>query len=174
MQQRLSLLFGALAAAVGLWLWSRSSAGQGLIVDAIDTVVGGVRGLRNNNPGNIDWIENPAKRWRGMIRKETLEEGGRFGVFDTPANGVRAIAQELLLDERRGIRTIAGLINAWAPPKENNTSAYARAVAGELRIEPDDSIDVRVYLPRLVAAIIRHENGLQPYSADQLNAWVNS
>jgi hypothetical protein len=158
----------------GLYLYSRTPTGAVLIVDALEAIGAGPRGIRNNNPGNIDWIANAAKRWRGMIRQETPAEGGRFGVFDTPANGVRAIAQELLLDDRRGVRTVAGLINNWAPSNENNTSAYVRAVAGELRVEPDDAIDVRVYLPRLVAAIIRHENGLQPYSADQLNAWVNS
>jgi hypothetical protein len=168
------VLLGALAAAVGLWLWSRTATGKVIFVDAIETLLNGPRGIRNNNPGNIDWIENPSKRWRGMVRKETPEEGGRFAVFDTPANGVRAIAQELLLDERRGVRTIAGLVSAWAPSSENNTSAYVRAVSRAVGVEPDDSIDVRSYLPRLVAAIIHHENGVQPYQPDDLNAWVFS
>lgn len=159
---------------MGLWLWSRTPTGNVVIVDALETLLTGPRGIRNNNPGNIDWIENPSKRWRGMVRRETPEEGGRFAVFDTPGNGVRAIAQELLLDERRGIRTIAGLISNWAPSSENNTVAYAKAVASSLGVESTDTIDVHVYLPRLVAAIIKHENGVQPYSADNLNAWVYS
>jgi hypothetical protein len=173
-EKRAAYLLGALVAAVGLWLWSRTPTGNVIFVDAIETLLNGPRGVRNNNPGNIDWIENPSKRWRGMVRKESPEEGGRFAIFDSPANGVRAIAQELLLDERRGIRTIAGLISAWAPPGENNTPAYVRAVARAVGVEPDDSIDVRSYLPRLVASIIHHENGIQPYSADDLNVWVYS
>lgn len=115
MRRETAIALGALAAAAGLWLWSRTPTGNVVIVDALETLLSGPRGIRNNNPGNIDWIENPSKRWRGMIRKETPEEGGRFAVFDSPANGVRAIAQELLLDERRGVRTIAGLISNWAP-----------------------------------------------------------
>lgn len=166
------VLLGVLAGVAGLWLWSRTSSGGAVLVDVLELAGNLPRGLRNNNPGNIDWIADPAKRWRGMLRKETPEEGGRFAVFDSPANGVRAIARELQLDERRGVRTVAGLINNWAPSSENNTSSYVRAVARELRVEPDDSIDVTAYLPRLVAAIVRHENGVQPYSADELEQWV--
>lgn len=159
------------------WWWSRTRTGAAVVADVADFVgdiVSGPRGIRNNNPGNIDWIETPSKRWRGMIRKETPAEGGRFAVFDSPANGVRAIAQELLLDERRGIRTIAGLVGNWAPPGENNTPAYVGAVARAAGVEADDAIDVRSYLPRIVAAIIKHENGVQPYSVDELQQWVNS
>lgn len=166
------VLLGVLAAAAGLWLWSRTSSGGAVLVDVLELAGSAPRGIRNNNPGNIDWIERVQARWRGMIRKETPEEGGRFAVFDTAANGVRAIARELLLDDSRGIRTVAGLIGNWAPSNENDTSSYVRAVARELRVEPDDSIDVHAYLPRLVAAIVRHENGVQPYSADELEQWV--
>lgn len=168
------MLLGVLAAAAGLWLWSRTSSGGAVVVDVLELIGGRPRGIRNNNPGNIDWIERVQARWRGMIRKETQEEGGRFAVFDTAANGVRAIARELLLDESRGIRTVAGLINNWAPASENNTSSYVQAVARELRVEPDDVLDVHGYLPRLVAAIVRHENGQQPYAAADLEQWVYS
>lgn len=174
---RVAVLAVALGAALGLWFFTRTQRGAAVletVADFVGDVVSGPRGIRNNNPGNIDWIENPAKRWRGMIRKETPQEGGRFGVFDTPANGVRAIAQELLVDERRGIRTVAGLVGNWAPPGENNTPAYVAAVARAAGVDSDDAIDVRSYLPRLVAAIIEHENGVQPYSADQLQEWVYS
>lgn len=182
MRPTTAILLGALAAAAGLWLWSRSGTGQVIFVDAIETVLGGPRGIRNNNPGNIDWIANPSKRWRGMIRKETPEEGGRFAVFDTTANGVRAIGEELKLDERRGLRTVATLIGGdpripgtgWAPSIENDTPAYVRAVSSSLHVQPDDAIDVRSYLPRLVAAIIQHENAVQPYALDDIARWVNA
>lgn len=173
-------MLAALVATLGLWLWSRTRTGEVLIVDAIEQLTRGPRGIRNHNPGNIDWIETPAKRWRGMYRQETEEEGGRFGVFDTPANGVRAIAKELELDARRGLRTITLLIGGdpripgtgWAPSSENDTAAYVRRVSRELGVGADEAIDVRSYLPRLVAAIIRVENAIQPYSADELNEWV--
>jgi hypothetical protein len=171
---RTLLLLGSLVAVLGLWLWSRTQSGQVTIVDALESVLGGPRGIRNKNPGNIDWIADPARRWRGMIRKETPEEGGRFAVFDTVANGVRAIGQQLLKYERSGRNTVHALISTWAPSSENNTAAYARAVASSLQVESNDAIDVASYLPRLVAAIIKHENGVQPYSIDEISAWVNS
>lgn len=173
MRTRVAILLALLGAAAGLWFFSRTQRGAAVLDDFVGNLVT-ARGIRNNNPGNIDWIENPAKRWRGMVRKETADEGGRFAVFDTPANGVRAIAQELLLDERRGIKTVAGLISGWAPPGENNTPAYVAAVSRAVGVESDDAIDVRNYLPRLVAAIITHENGSQPYNGDALQEWVYS
>lgn len=177
------VLLGVLAAAAGLWLWSRTSSGGAVIVDVLELAGNLPRGLRNNNPGNIDWIADPAKRWRGMVRKETPEEGGRFAVFDSPANGVRAIAKELLRAVSRGARSVDDLIagipqadgsrfDAWAPAHENNTPAYVRAVARALGVGADDAIDVRSYLPRLAAAIVQHEQGVQPYSADELEQWV--
>lgn len=159
-------LFGAL----GLYIFSRTEQGQSVIDRATAP-----RGIRNKNPGNIDWIAAPEKRWRGMVRKETPAEGGRFGVFDTDQNGVRAIGQELLLDERRGVRTVAGLISSWAPPTENNTKAYVAKVLRDIRVsDPDMPIDVHTYLPRLVASIIEHENGSNPYSISDITRWVNS
>lgn len=163
------ILAGGLGGAVLLFLASRTQQGAAM-VDRLATP----RGIRNNNPGNIDWIATPAKRWNGMVRKETKAEGGRFAVFDTPANGVRAIGQELLLDARRGVRTIEGLINAWAPDNENDTAAYIAAVGYKLKVEPDQAIDVLSWLPRLVEAIIEHENGQQPYSSSDITRWVYS
>jgi hypothetical protein len=109
-----------------------------------------------------------------MLRKETAAEGGRFGVFDGPANGVRAIGHELLLDVSRGISSVRGLIDNWAPPGENDTGAYAKAVANAVGVAPEQRIDVRAQLPQIVAAIIKHENGVQPYPAEDLQKWVFS
>ena len=168
------LLWFGLAAAAGLFVISKTEKGSAVLAAGIDTALR-PRGIRNRNPGNIDWIEDPAKRWRGMIRKETPAEGGRFGVFDTDANGVRAIGRELLLDETRGLRTVKRLINSWAPPVENDTSSYVKAVAAALKIDDDLVIDVHGYLPRLAEAIIRHENAGQcPYTQEQLQRWVYS
>jgi hypothetical protein len=166
-------LLGSLAAAAGLFVASRTDKGREVIADALDGSI--PRGIRNNNPGNIDWIADPAKRWNGMVRKETPAEGGRFGVFDTAANGVRAIGRELLLDETRGIRTVKGLIASWAPSNENNTAAYIDAVASALSVKPEQVLDVRSHLPRMAKAIIKHENSGQcPYSDEQLQKWVFS
>lgn len=166
-------VIGGVLAAGGLAALFFGARNADVIVEAGAKLIG-VRGIRNNNPGNIDWISDPAKRWEGMIRKETPAEGGRFGVFESAAKGVRAIGRELLLDERRGVRTVRGLIDNWAPPSENNTSAYVRAVAAAVKVVPEQSIDVKAKLPEIVAAIIKHENGVQPYALADLQRWVYS
>lgn len=166
---RTMLLGVGLVGAVALYALSRTAAGAALAADAVGAAVSALlpRGIRNNNPGNIDWIEDPAKRWNGMIGRD-----GRFGVFDHMSRGVRALGHELDLDGRRGIRTVEGLISSWAPPKENDTAAYIAAVASELKVKADQVIDVRSYLPRLAASIIKHENGSNPLSLDDITRWV--
>lgn len=128
------------------------------------------RGVRNNNPGNIRISPTP---WQGKVRGSDLE----FETFDTPENGIRALAKVLLsYQDRYGIRTVRAAINRWAPPVENDTNAYALAVAGALGVDVDDPLDFHreaILLP-MVMAIIRHENGQQPYSAETLKAGVQS
>jgi len=121
------------------------------------------RGIRNHNPGNI---ERDGTRWQGMAAVQT---DARFVVFSAPAWGIRAIARILITyqDKRRAkdgsrIDTVRKFISRWAPPAENNTDAYARAVAVALGVGVDDpDLDVYDYstLYGLVCAIIRYENG---------------
>lgn len=130
------------------------------------------RGIRNNNPGNID--RQPGVRWQGQSADQSSDS--RFVVFDAPQYGIRAIARTLITyqDKRRArngsrIDSVAEIIDRWAPPAENNTSAYQRQVAKALgKAVDDETVDVYDYatMCALVMAIIRHENGLMPYSAD--------
>jgi len=173
MSSRGALLVLAGAAGVAFVL-SRTDRGRIAASDAVETIVKAVtpRGIRNNNPGNIEWIADAARRWRGMVNKD-----GRYGVFDTPANGVRAIGGELRANFRRGQNTIREIIGEWAPPSENDTSSYMRAVAGALGLDPVTGVDLPLSsqrIPELAAAIIHHENGVQPYKFDDVVAWVNS
>ena len=59
------------------------------------------------------------------------------------------------------------MIGRWAPPNENDTGAYVRAVAASVGVGADEEIDVHEFaiLRPLTLAIIRHENGQQPYRA---------
>lgn len=123
------------------------------------------RGIRNNNPGNIDY--NPRNAWRGQLAHSPGIEP-RFARFDTAHNGLRALGK-LLLNYRKlyGLRNVEGLIARWAPSNENDTRAYARAVARELQVSPHATLHLdESTLARLVTAIVRHENGQQPYSAE--------
>lgn len=116
------------------------------------------RGIRNNNPGNL---ENNGIDWLGLADSQT---DPRFYRFSKPVYGIRAMARTLkTYYEKYGINTVEGIINRWAPSFENNTSAYASHVAHKLGVSVDDEIIVTAYIRPLIEAIIKHENGQQPY-----------
>lgn len=129
------------------------------------------RGIRNNNPGNID--RYPGVRWQGMAADQSRDS--RFVVFKAPEWGIRAIARVLITyqDKRRArdgsrIDTIQEIIDRWAPSVENDTSAYARHVSRLTHIGVDETLDVYKYVTMyaLEQAIITHENSMQPYSPE--------
>ncbi|MNN79124.1 hypothetical protein D3C81_1957410 [compost metagenome] len=57
-------------------------------------------------------------------------------------------------------------INRWAPSNENDTQAYAGAVAKRLGVRTADPINIKdpATLRGMVVSIIIHENGGNPYS----------
>lgn len=124
------------------------------------------RGVRNNNPGNIDY--NPRNAWQGQLGLEVGVPSPRFARFDTPENGIRALGK-LLINYRGkdgmpgvggpGIDTVRETITRWAPGNENNTEAYIAAVARHLGVNANDVIDVRkpATLGVMVSSIIAHE-----------------
>lgn len=160
----------ALVGAGVLYALSRTQRGQAVAVDVVGAAVNALtpRGIRNNNPGNIRWIASPGARWRGMVRSDS----GGYGVFDTAANGVRAIGGELKASIRKG-QTIAQAIYEWAPPTENNTAAYVKIFAAAVGAAPEARLAVSM-LPAGALAIIQHENGQQPYDPADVARWVNS
>lgn len=160
------LAFGLLA-AVGAYLMVQSKEGQSLVRAAVDAgseavegivnVFGGSRGLRNNNPGNI---VRTGTAWQGMAPDQSADS--RFIVFIAPEFGIRAMARVLKNYIANGFTTVESIINRWAPPAENDTGAYVRAVASQLGVNPNAPIGA-AQMPALIAAIIKHENGQQPY-----------
>ena len=122
------------------------------------------RGLRNNNPGNI---RKSADKWQGLSAEQPDPE---FFSFQTPEYGIRAMAKILKnYQVRHGINTIRGIINRWAPPVENDTGAYIEHVARVVGVNPDQPINVNDILRPLVEVIIKHENGVQPYSPETIS-----
>ncbi|MCC8378644.1 structural protein [Xenorhabdus sp. PB30.3] len=122
------------------------------------------RGIRNNNPGNID--HNPANKWQGQLQHDlNLEK--RFCRFESPEYGVRALMKLLCNYHKGGHNSISKMINRWAPSNENNTTAYINGVAKALNVNQFERIEInRSTLIALAKSIIRHENGRQPYSDD--------
>lgn len=118
------------------------------------------RGIRNNNPGNI----RHGADWNGLTEDQPDDA---FCTFVDPQHGIRAMGKILLTYERKhGINTVAGIVNRWAPPVENNTGAYVKHVAERLGVGADDVIRVADHLEDLVAVITVHENGVNPYDPE--------
>ena len=122
------------------------------------------RGIRNHNPGNIRHGDD----WQGM---RSLQTDRSFVQFVSPEYGIRAMARILKSYERRGLVTVEQIIGTWAPDTENDTDSYVHHVAAVLGVSPDTPVTESDY-PVLIAAIIRHENGQQPYSLDTIEAGV--
>jgi hypothetical protein len=128
-------------------------------------MVGQTRGQGNNNPGNIDRTK-PRTPWQGRVADADINEP-RFEQFVHAKWGIRAIAGTLMAyRDKHDLDTVRGMIDRWAPPVENNTSAYVTAVCASVGCQPDDHLDLQVYviMRGLVVGIIQHENGKQPYS----------
>ncbi len=126
------------------------------------------RGLENNNPGNI---RRAKVRYRGEVRPSRDPE---FKQFESLAWGYRAIF--VLLDtyrRRYGIDTLRGMLSRWAPPSENHTEAYIRAVAGDTGIDPDEPLDTRdaATMVPVAASISRVENGAKADRDEIIRGW---
>lgn len=129
------------------------------------------RGIRNNNPGNIRHGDN----WQG------LNPNGRnidsaFCVFESPVFGIRALAKVLINYKKiHGLNTVRQIVSRYAPPNENQTAAYIQTVAKQLEVYPDTKIDIeeRGVLTVFIKAVIRMENGIQPYSDEVIQEGID-
>ncbi|MFL9943738.1 hypothetical protein [Paraburkholderia graminis] len=123
------------------------------------------RGIRNNNPGNLNFVGQDGATKEGGAN-------GRFAVFQTAEAGLHALADQLRRYGTRGINSVRAIISKFAPASENNTQAYIGSVSKGLGIGADSALDLndpRV-VQSLMGAIIKVENGKNPYSAEQIAA----
>lgn len=131
------------------------------------------RGLRNNNPLNI---RHSASKWQGMTERQTDR---LFVQFKSLAYGFRA-AFKLILTymTKYKLTNITQIIMRWAPPNENNTSAYVATVSRMSGIHPTEPLDFnnRDQMIPLVRAMAYMENGciIDGDSIRQGYAMVNS
>jgi hypothetical protein len=135
----------------------------------MDTMTTKPRGVRNNNPGNIEWGDP----WQGL-RPENERSDTRFAQFTAPGWGIRALARVLIAyQDKHKLKSIQQMIARWAPPSENNTNAYANAVAAAVGVKVGTPVDVTRYeiMRPMVEAIIRHENGAGPLKT--ANTWYD-
>ena len=127
------------------------------------------RGLRNNNPGNI---RKSGTKWQGEIPGDDPD----FVTFITPELGIRALGVLIRNYQRLyKLSTIRDIISRYAPPSENDTESYINAVSRDMNIDADQDISLEspAILSGFVQAIIRHENGLQPYNVATIDKGIS-
>lgn len=134
------------------------------------------RGIRRNNPGNIEWGDP----WQGLARREDYP-ADRFAAFVNAVYGIRALARTLITyyDKRKAndgskIDSLQEIVERWAPAADNNdVGAYARQLAKLLPgVGPTDEVlnlHDPVQLRAIVEGIILHENGRGPLNTP--NTW---
>jgi len=115
----------------------------------------GVRGIRNNNPGNI---RRGSKRiWEGEVYPGTDPS---FSQFRTMAYGVRALLIDLVNKHKGGLKNVQGIIYKYAPPTENYSARYAKFVADAMGIPVTQSFKMtEANLIKFAKAVARFENG---------------
>lgn len=123
------------------------------------------RGIRNNNPGNIDY--------RGQAGASLERPGGRFAKFETAYDGLKAMARQLMRyfegkTTGKPLQTLNDIISTWAPGNENNTGAYIAQLSKQLGVAPNAVLNLKdpQVLSSLMNGIIHHENGRNPYPGE--------
>jgi hypothetical protein len=119
------------------------------------------RGVRNFNPGNID---RDGTQWDGLAADQSSDP--RFCVFTSAVYGIRALIKILIsYQETDGLKTVRTMINRWAPPSENDSTAYVDFVAGRMLISPDTVFDIMDWnlCAMMTEAIIAQENANYAY-----------
>jgi|CXWL01.1.fsa_nt_gi hypothetical protein len=112
--------------------------------------------MKGNNPCGIRY--NPRNDWEGAVQQSG---------FISRIYGLRACALTLKTYHDKGIRTVGGMIERWAPPAENDTGAFTAFVSGWLGVVSDEVIpqDYETFVA-LVHAISRFEN-----TGPRVSAW---
>lgn len=115
----------------------------------------GTRAWRNNNPGNIRY---------GKFAQQhgAIGQAGGFAVFPDEATGMAAIRALLRTNSYRDL-TIAGAINRYSPPNENDTKTYQNRVAQNTRLDMNRRMrDLSDEEIARVANAIRQQEGWRP------------
>jgi hypothetical protein len=122
------------------------------------------RGERNNNPLNID---RTTISWEGMAADQSGDD--RFIVFTDPKFCYRAASHIIRKHYATGSTSVLAIVNAWAPPVENDTSSYASDVAKRVGVDVHATLSITKVvgepcdLLALLKAMTIHENGENTY-----------
>lgn len=159
------LPLGVLALIVWFFWKQNEITGRGVI----DQMAYTLRGIKNNNPMNV---EDVAGHWLGVVGND-----GRFPKFDTVEHGIRAgmvnYLQDFFVD---GLTNLIDLGENNTPVSDNpgaKKGAYGKALADKMGIPPDQPFDILALKYDLAKAIIRNEDGVNPYNDKTIKAGVD-
>ena len=111
------------------------------------------RGVRNKNPMNVVALssKNP---WLGQLGRDNQYHA----IFQTYEHGLRAGYITLKnYYEKRNIRTLHGITSRFC---EGDAVKYAKFIGEQLGgISPYEEIDIVQYMPEIMKAMVRYENG---------------
>ena len=124
------------------------------------------RGIRNNNPLNIR--SNHHNMWKG---KKADVDG--FVQFSSPELGIRAAAKTLKSYRKKGLTTITGIINRFAPGSENNTEAYIHSIEQMIGVNRNVPLKTSDY-PKLIKAMSMIESKMHLSEDAIRNIWNKS
>lgn len=114
------------------------------------------RGIRNNNPLNIE----KGQPWQGLRPEQTDK---RFCQFINLEYGFRAAFKILqtYFGKRPPVSTVRAIITRWAPPSENDTEKYINFVCQRAQLAPDEQLRYtdKKKMCRLVWAMAEMECG---------------
>ena len=114
------------------------------------------RGQRLNNPLNIRSTGAHGNQWRGKVA-----DSGGFVKFDSIDHGIRASVKVLKTYRKKGLTTITGIINRFAPAGDgNDPQAYAQTVSQMTGISPNRPLTPADY-PSLIRAMGKVESGAE-------------
>ena len=126
------------------------------------------RGLRNCNPGNI---RQSAVRYQGEVIPSS---DPAFKQFKTMVWGYRAMFMVLYTYQKKhGLNTLEQMIRRYAPPAENDTQGYIKAVCNWSGIGSEQilyTLDGHTMIP-IVCAMSRVENGIAAIRSDVEAGW---
>lgn len=142
----------------------------------------GARGLRNNNPGNINFAGQAGAALEPMMPLWGGEDKRRFAKFPTMAAGFKALSDQLTryyTGKTTGQRldTLRKVLYTYAPPSDsNNTKAYVDNLAKSLGMGADAPLDLNnpELRAKMINAITTIENGKNPYSLDYIRQSIGA
>jgi hypothetical protein len=119
----------------------------------------GTLAWRNNNPGNIR---------SGSFAKSmgAVGESGGFAVFSSYEQGRKAKEELLFNTSKYKNKTIAGAINRYAPPNENDTRGYISTIAKAVGVSPNTPL--RDLTPEQRTAMLNAMEKIEGFKAGQV------